>query len=48
VLWRELRQRGYAGGYTVLTDWLRPQGKAARVAAVRRFETTPAEQAQMA
>jgi transposase len=48
VLWRELRQRGYAGGYTVLTDWLRPQGEAARVAAVRRFETTPAEQAQMA
>ena len=24
VLLRELRERGYAGGYTLLTDWLRP------------------------
>jgi transposase len=45
VLWRELRQRGYAGGYTILTDWLRPQREAARVAAVWRFETPPGEQA---
>jgi transposase len=29
VLWRELRQRGYAGGYTILTDWMRPQREAA-------------------
>jgi transposase len=44
VLWRELRQRGYAGGYTILTDWLRPQREAGRVAAVRRFETPPGQQ----
>ena len=25
VLMRELRERGYTGGYTILTDWLRPQ-----------------------
>ena len=47
VLWRELRQRGYAGGYPILADWLRPQREAARVAAVRRFETPPGEQAQV-
>jgi transposase len=47
VLLRELRQRGYAGGYTILTDWLRPQREAARVVAVRRFETAPGEQAQV-
>ncbi len=47
VLLRELRQRGYAGGYTILTDWLRPQRKAAGVVAVRRFETPPGKQAQV-
>ena len=47
VLLRELRQRGYAGGYTILADWLRPQREAARVVAVRRFETAPGEQAQV-
>ena len=47
MLWRELRQRGYAGGYSVLTDWLRPHGEAALVAAVRRLETPPGEQAQV-
>jgi transposase len=41
VLLRELRQRGYGGGYTILTDWLRPQRGAAWVVAVRRFETPP-------
>ena len=25
VLLRELRERNYSGGYTILTDWLRPQ-----------------------
>src|SRR5581483_10799218 len=29
VLLRELRDRGYRGGYTILTDWLRPQRQAA-------------------
>ena len=41
VLLRELRQRNYTGGYTILTDWLRPQRESARVVAVRRFETPP-------
>ena len=41
VLLRELRERGYGGGYTILTDWLRPQRESARVVAVRRFETPP-------
>ena len=35
------------GGYTLLTDWLRPQREAARVVAVRRFETPPGKQAQV-
>src|SRR5690242_20208533 len=47
VLLRELRERNYAGGYTILTDWLRPQRSAARVVAVRRFETAPGKQAQV-
>ena len=45
VLLRELRERGYTGGYTLLTDWLRPQREAARSVAVRRFETPPGKQA---
>jgi transposase len=47
VLLRELRKRGYAGSYTILTDWLRPQREAARVVAVRRFETPIGHQAQV-
>jgi hypothetical protein len=47
VLLRELRERNYAGGYTILTDWLRPQRSAAHVVAVRRFETPPGKQAQV-
>ena len=47
VLLRELRQRNYAGGYTILTDWLRPQREAASAVAVRRFETPPGKQAQV-
>jgi hypothetical protein len=47
VLLRELRERNYTGGYTILTDWLRPQRSAARVVAVRRFETAPGKQAQV-
>jgi transposase len=27
VLLRELHERNYSGGYTILTDWLRPQRK---------------------
>ena len=47
VLLRELRSRNYTGGYTLLTDWLRPQREAAGVIAVRRFETAPGKQAQV-
>jgi hypothetical protein len=44
VLLREIRQRGYGGGYTILKDWLHPQRTAACTAAVRRFETPPGKQ----
>jgi transposase len=47
VLLRELRERGYQGGYTILTDWLRPQRQSASAVAVRRFETPPGQQAQV-
>lgn len=47
VLLRELRERGYDGSYTILTDWLRPQRKEALAVAVRRFETPPGKQAQV-
>jgi transposase len=47
VLLRELQERGYAGGYTVLKDYLQPQRREAAVVAVRRFETPPGHQAQM-
>lgn len=47
VLLNELRQRGYKGGYTILTDWLRPQRRSAQVAAVHRFETPAGKQAQV-
>jgi transposase len=42
-----LSKRGYGGGYTILTDWLRPQRDSAQVTAVRRFETPPGRQAQV-
>ncbi len=47
VLSRELRERSYGGGYTILKDWLQPQRKQAESAAVRRFETPPGKQAQV-
>jgi transposase len=47
VLLRELRDRGYSGGYTILTDYLRPLRETAFEAAVRRFETPPGHQAQV-
>jgi transposase len=46
VLLRELRERGYSGGYTVIKDFVRPKRREARVVAVRRFETPPGRQAQ--
>ena len=47
VLLRELRERNYSGGYSTLTEWLRPQRKEGSVVAVRRFETPPGKQAQV-
>lgn len=47
VLLRELRERSYSGGYTILKDWLHPQRQAGYGAAVRRFETAPGKQAQV-
>lgn len=47
VLLRELRERGYTGGYTLLKNYLQPQREAARTVAVRRFETPPGQQAQV-
>lgn len=47
VLLRELKEQGYSGGYTVLTDYLRPRRTQAQVVAVRRFETPPGQQAQV-
>lgn len=47
VLLRELRQAGYTGGYTILTDWLRPQRTMAVATAVRRFETPAGRQGQV-
>jgi transposase len=46
VLLRELRERNYSGGYTILKDWLQPQRKQAESVAVQRFETPPGKQAQ--
>lgn len=47
ALLRELRERSYGGGYSILTEWLRPQRKEAPAVAVRRFETLPGKQAQV-
>ena len=47
VLLRELRERGYAGGYTILKDWMQPRRQAGWASAVRRFETPPGRQAQV-
>lgn len=47
VLLRELRDRGYRGGYTVLKDYLQPKREASRTNAVRRFETPPGRQGQV-
>lgn len=47
VLYREIRERGYDGGYTAVKDYLRPLRKEAQAVAVRRFETPPGRQAQV-
>lgn len=47
VLLRELTDRGYTGGYTLVKEYLQPKRQAAREVAVRRFETPPGHQAQV-
>lgn len=47
VLLRELQERGYSGGYTVVKNYLRPKRQEAQAVAVRRFETPPGQQAQV-
>jgi transposase len=46
-LWRELRERGYAGGYTAITDALRDLRPIPLPAFEVRFETPPGDQAQV-
>jgi transposase len=46
-LWRELRERGYAGGYTAVTDLLRELRPTPLPAFEVRFETPPGDQAQV-
>jgi len=46
-LWRELRDQGYAGGYTAVTDKLREIRPGLPPAFEIRFETPPGEQAQV-
>lgn len=47
VLLRELRERGYTGGYTILKDHLMLQRPLPVAAPVVRFETAPGEQMQV-
>jgi len=46
-LLRELRERGYQGGYTAVTDFLREVRPAADSRFEMRFETAPGEQGQV-
>ena len=47
ILFRELQDKGYPGGRTILKDFVAPFRAQFKVQAVRRFETKPGEQAQM-
>jgi len=47
VLVRELKERGYMGGYSTLKEYLQPKREAAQTIAVRRYETPPGRQAQV-
>ena len=46
-LWRELRDRGYRGGYSAVTDILRDLRPPKTTGFEVRFETPPGEQAQV-
>ena len=47
VLHRELRARGYDGGYSILKDYVSPRRRRRQPDATMRFETAPGEQAQV-
>lgn len=47
VLLREIRERGYTGGYSLLKAYVRPFRKRRQPQATVRFETGPGEQAQV-
>jgi transposase len=47
VLLRELRQRGYTGGITMLKAFVHPYRARTKPTTTMRFETAPAEQAQV-
>ena len=47
VLLRELAQRGYAGGLTILREYVRPLKEEFILRVTERFETLPGQQAQM-
>lgn len=47
VLLRELKERGYTGGYTILKDFVKPFREVRSKAAVVRYETPPGRQAQV-
>jgi len=46
-LWREIKERGYGGGYTAVTDMLRELRPPRTGGFEVRFETPPGEQAQV-
>ncbi|MDO6588545.1 hypothetical protein Q4543_24120 [Salipiger sp. 1_MG-2023] len=46
-LLREIRELGYEGGYTLVTDFLREVRPAKQTQFERRFETPPRKQAQV-
>ena len=46
-LMRDIVERGYAGGYTAVTDFLREVRPTERTGFERRFETPPGQQAQV-
>jgi len=47
VLLREIRERGYEGGISILKDWLASERPTPTAPEIRRFETEPGYQAQI-
>ena len=47
VLLRELRELGYDGSYTILSEYVRPRRRRRQPEATMRFDTVTGEQAQV-